>query len=51
MQFDIVATNPPFQDTTKRGKTQHKLGIDFTLKTFSQWLKPGGESPQVLTID
>ena len=47
MQFDIVATNPPFQDTTKRGKTQHKLWIDFTLKTFSQWLKPGGILLQV----
>jgi len=47
MQFDIVATNPPFQDTTKRGKTQHKLWIDFTLKTFSHWLKPGGILLQV----
>ena len=47
MQFDIVATNPPFQDTTKRGKTQHKLWIDFTLKTFSDWLKPDGILLQV----
>ena len=47
MQFDIVATNPPFQDTTKRGKTQHKLWIDFTLKTFNQWLKPDGILLQV----
>ena len=47
MQFDIVATNPPFQDTTKRGKTQHKLWIDFTLKTFSHWLKPDGILLQV----
>ena len=47
MQFDIVATNPPFQDTTKRGKTHHKLWIDFTLKTFSHWLKPDGILLQV----
>lgn len=47
MQFDIVATNPPFQDTTKRGKTQHKLWIDFTLKTFNHWLKPDGILLQV----
>jgi len=47
MQFDIVATNPPFQDSTNKKKTQHKLWIDFTLKTFSHWLKPGGILLQV----
>jgi len=47
MQFDVVATNPPFQDSTNKKKTQHKLWIDFTLKTFSDWLKPGGILLQV----
>jgi len=47
MQFDIVTTNPPFQDSTNKKKTQHKLWIDFTLKTFSDWLKPGGILLQV----
>ena len=47
MQFDVVATNPPFQDSTNKKKTQHKLWIDFTQKTFSEWLKPGGILLQV----
>jgi hypothetical protein len=47
MQFDVVMTNPPFQDSTKKKKTQHKLWIDFTQKTFSEWLKPGGVLLQV----
>ena len=47
MQFDIIATNPPFQDSTNKKKTQHKLWIEFTQKTFSEWLKPGGVLLQV----
>ena len=47
MQFDVLATNPPFQDSTKKKKTQHKLWIDFTQKTFNEWLKPGGVLLQV----
>ena len=47
MQFDVVATNPPFQDSTNKKKTQHKLWINFTQKTFSEWLKPGGVLLQV----
>jgi len=47
MQFDVVATNPPFQDSTNKKKTQHKLWIKFTQKTFSEWLKPGGVLLQV----
>ena len=47
MQFDVVATNPPFQDSKNKKKTQHKLWIDFTQKTFSDWLKPGGVLLQV----
>jgi len=47
MQFDVIATNPPFQDSTNKKKTQHKLWIDFTQKVFSDWLKPGGVLLQV----
>lgn len=47
MQFDVVATNPPFQDSTNRKRTQHKLWIDFTQQTFDKWLKPGGILLQV----
>jgi hypothetical protein len=47
MQFDVVATNPPFQDSTKKKKTQHKLWIDFTQRAFDKWLKPGGLLLQV----
>lgn len=47
MQFDVVATNPPFQDSTNKKKTQHKLWIDFTQRTFDKWLKPGGVLLQV----
>lgn len=42
MQFDLVLTNPPFQDRTARKRTPHKLWIDFTRLTFDQLLKPGG---------
>ena len=47
MQFDVVATNPPFQDSTNRKKTQHKLWINFTRETFNKWLKPEGLLLQV----
>ena len=47
MQFDVVATNPPFQDYTNKKKTQHKLWIEFTQRTFNQWLKPDGILLQV----
>lgn len=47
MQFDVVATNPPFQDYTNKKKTQHKLWIDFTLLAFDKWLNPGGILLQV----
>lgn len=46
MQFDVILTNPPFQDTTKRGKTPHKLWIDFTLRSW-ELLKDGGVLCQV----
>jgi len=47
MQFDVVATNPPFQDSTNKKKTQHKLWIEFTQRAFDQWLKPEGMLLQV----
>ena len=47
MHFDVVVTNPPFQDSTNRKKTQHKLWINFTKETFDKWLKPDGLLLQV----
>jgi hypothetical protein len=47
VKFDLILTNPPFQDTTRRGKTPHKLWIDFTQATFSRLLKEGGLLCQV----
>lgn len=47
MEFDVILTNPPFQDTVKRKKTPHKLWIDFTLVAFDKYLKPGGYYIQV----
>jgi hypothetical protein len=47
MKFDLVITNPPFQDSERRGKTPHKLWIDFTIRCFDKWLKPGGYLAQV----
>lgn len=47
MQFDLVIANPPFQDSTNRGKTPHKLWIDFTKLAFERLLKKGGYLHQV----
>lgn len=47
MQFDVVLTNPPFQDTERRGKTPHKLWIDFTRAVFDRLLVSGGVLGQV----
>jgi len=47
MKFDLVLTNPPFQDSVRRNKTPHKLWIDFTLSVFSRLVKPGGSLVQV----
>lgn len=47
MKFDLVISNPPFQDSTKRGKTPHKLWIDFTKVSFEKLLKEGGYLHQV----
>jgi hypothetical protein len=47
MKFDVILTNPPFQDSTRRGKTPHKLWIDFTEATFTRFLADGGVLCQV----
>lgn len=47
MKFDVILTNPPFQDTTRRGKTPHKLWIDFTRAVFDRLLSDGGLLCQV----
>ena len=38
-----VVGNPPFMDVAKRGKTQHKLWIDFTKKMFHEILPVDGQ--------
>jgi len=47
MKFDLIATNPPFQDTVRRGKTPHKLWIEFTKKAITEWLEQDGYLAQV----
>jgi hypothetical protein len=47
MQFDVVVTNPPFQDSENRGRTRHKLWIDFTREVFDKYLVDGGTLAQV----
>ncbi len=47
MKFDVILTNPPFQDSVNRKKTPHKLWIDFTLTVFDRLLAEGGSLVQV----
>lgn len=47
MKFDTILTNPPFQDSTNRKKTPHKLWIDFTVHIFDRLLADGGSLLQV----
>lgn len=47
MKFDVILTNPPFQDSVNRKKTPHKLWIDFTLTVFDRLLADGGSLIQV----
>lgn len=47
MKFDVILTNPPFQDSVKRKKTPHKLWIAFTQAVFDRFLKEGGYLCQV----
>jgi hypothetical protein len=47
MKFDVILTNPPFQDTERRNTTPHKLWIDFTRAVFDRFLADGGALCQV----
>lgn len=47
MQFDVILSNPPFQDSQSRNKTPHKLWIDFTLLSLGSLLKVNGSLVQV----
>lgn len=47
MKFDLILTNPPFQDTVGRGRTPHKLWIEFTLRSFEEFLSESGILCQV----
>lgn len=47
MKFDVIFTNPPFQDTANRNSTPHKLWIDFTLAVFDRLLEEEGTLCQV----
>lgn len=47
VKFDVILTNPPFQDTEKRNTTPHKLWIDFTRAVFDRLLDDGGALCQV----
>jgi len=47
VKFDVVLTNPPFQDSVNRKKTPHKLWIDFTLAVFDRLIANGGSLIQV----
>ena len=42
MLFDNIIGNPPFQDSVNRGKTQHKVWINFTINSFYNLLKDNG---------
>lgn len=46
-RFDTVITNPPFQDRANRGKTRHKLWLEFTLRCVNDLLLDGGHFCQV----
>lgn len=45
--FDVILTNPPFQDRVRRGRTPHKLWIEFTRTVFDRYLAEGGLLCQV----
>lgn len=47
MKFDVILTNPPFQDRGSRGRTPHKLWIEFTEQSFFRYLAEGGILCQV----
>lgn len=45
--FDTILTNPPFQDRAARGKTRHKLWLEFTRRCMEDLLVEGGHFCQV----
>lgn len=47
MRFDVVLSNPPFQDRVGRKRTPHKLWIEFTERAFASQLREGGLLLQV----
>jgi hypothetical protein len=47
LRFDVILTNPPFQDSVKRNSTPHKLWIDFTKAVFERLLADDGILCQV----
>ncbi len=47
MRFDVIVTNPPFHDITRRGKTPHKLWIEFTRLALEQLLAEHGVLCQI----
>jgi len=47
VKFDLILTNPPFQDRGSRGRTPHKLWIEFTEEAFRRMLSDGGTLCQV----
>ena len=47
MKFDVILSNPPFQDMVRRGRTPHKLWIEFTERSLESWLKEDGVLAQV----
>lgn len=46
-KFDCLFVNPPFQDTIKRNNTPHKLWIDFTIKSFKDFIVENGVLIQI----
>lgn len=40
--FDVVVTNPPFQNRARRGRTPHKVWIEFTERELTRLVSPGG---------
>jgi hypothetical protein len=46
-RFDTIVTNPPFQDRANRGKTRHKLWLEFTRRCLDDLLVDGGHFCQV----
>lgn len=46
-KFDCLFVNPPFQDTINRNNTPHKLWIDFTIKSFKDFIVENGVLIQI----